>query len=130
MLGLVFWFAFWFDFYRYSHGSSDVIIWFFLVFFIEEYISLEEGFLIVSFLKSSIFEPLCFLKWRSIFNGPFEHLWKSNQKTIFILLIFLLKSTPYWLTSTQLHHWGHTNRLDDSNQYLLGRHECALSMKK
>ena len=49
-----------------------------------------------------------FLKWRLIFDGPCEHLWKSNQKNIFILLIFLLKSIPCWLTSTKLHHWGHT----------------------
>ena len=50
-----------------------------------------------------------FLKRRLIFDGPCEHLWKSNQKNIFILLIFLLKSTPCWLTSAKLHHWGHTN---------------------
>jgi hypothetical protein len=38
-------------------------------------------------------------------------LWTSvkvNQKIISILLIFLLKSTPSWLTSAKLHHWGHT----------------------
>ena len=49
-----------------------------------------------------------FLKWRLIFDGPREHLWKSNHKIILILLNFLLKSTPCWLTSAQLHHWGHT----------------------
>ena len=59
-------------------------------------------------MVSSIFEPLCFLKWCPIFDVPCEHLWKSNQKIIFILLIFLLKSTTCWLTSTKLHHWGHT----------------------
>ena len=26
------------------------------------------------FLKTSIFEPLCFLKWCPIFDGPCEHL--------------------------------------------------------
>ena len=36
-------------------------------------------------------EWLLFLKWRLIFDSPCEHLWKSNQKIIFILLI-LLKS--------------------------------------
>ena len=30
------------------------------------------------------------------------------KKNIFILLIFLLKWSPCWLTSTKLHHWGHT----------------------
>ena len=49
---------------------------------------------------------------------PCEHLWKSNQKNIFILLNSLLKSTPCWLTSAQLHHWGHTNI-----QYLLVWHQ-------
>ena len=44
------------------------------------------------FLKTSIFDPLCFLKWCPIFDGPCEHLGKSNQKNIFTLLIFLLKS--------------------------------------
>ena len=48
-----------------------------------------------------------FLKWRLIFDGPCEHLGKSNQKNIIILLIFLLKWSPCWLTSTKLHHWGH-----------------------
>ena len=42
--------------------------------------------------------------WRSVWTSV-----KSNQKLIFILLIFLLKSTPCWLTYAQLHHWGHTN---------------------
>ena len=45
------------------------------------------------FFKKYIFdnfktEQLLFLKWRLIFDGPCEHLWKSNQKIIFILLIF------------------------------------------
>ena len=80
----------------------------FLIFFSLKNISLEEGFCYCQFLKTSIFEPLCFLKWCPIFDGPCEHLWKSNQKIIFILLIFLLKSTPCWLKSAKLHHWGHT----------------------
>jgi len=63
------------------------------------------------FLKTLIFEPLCFLKWCPIFDGPCEHLWKSNQKIIFILLIFLLKSTPCWHTSSRFQHWGHTNHV-------------------
>ena len=70
---------------------------------------LKKVFCYCHFLKTSIFEPLCFLKWCPIFDGLCEHLWKSNQKIIFILLIFLLKSTPCWLTSAKLHHWGHTN---------------------
>ena len=61
-------------------------------------------------MKISILKPLCFLKWYSSYDGPCEHLWKSNQKIILILLIFLLKSTPCWLTSAKLHHWGHTNK--------------------
>jgi hypothetical protein len=69
------------------------------------------GFCYCHFLKTSIFEKLCFLKWCQIFDGPCEHLWNSNQKIIFILLIFSLKSTPCWLTSAKLHHWGHTNVL-------------------
>ena len=52
-------------------------------------------FVIVIFLKTSIFELLCFLKWCSIFDGSFEHL--------------LLKSTLCSLTSAKLHHWGHSN---------------------
>ena len=73
-------------------------------FFSLKNISLEEGFL--------------FLKWCIIFDGPSEHLWKSNQKNIFILLIFLLKSTACWLTSAKLHHWGHTNKFHASYQIL------------
>ena len=92
-----------------SQFSMSKIIWIFPnFFFIEEYQFRRRFFVIVIFLKTSIFEPLCFLKWCPIFNGPCEHLWKSNQKTIFILLTFLLKSTPCWLTSAKPHHWGHT----------------------
>ena len=71
-------------------------------FFTEEYQLGRRFFVIVIFLKTSILEPLCFLKWCPIFDGPCEHLWKSNQKIIFILLIFLLKSTPCWLTTPPL----------------------------
>ena len=46
------------------------------------------------FLKTSIFEPLCFLKWCPIFDSPFEHLQKSNKKMIFILLIFCKNILP------------------------------------
>ena len=35
-------------------------------------------------------------------------MWKSNQKILFLLQIFLLKSSPCWLTSAKFHHWGHT----------------------
>ena len=34
---------------------------------------------------------------------------ESQIKKLFFLLIFLLKSSPCWLTSAKLHHWGHTN---------------------
>ena len=54
-------------------------------------------------------ERLLFLNWLLIFDGPCEHLWMSNQKIILILLTFLLKSTPCWLTSAKLYHWGHSN---------------------
>ena len=40
-----------------------------------------------------------------------EHLWKSNQKNIFVLLIFLLKWSPCWLMSAKLYHWGHTKKV-------------------
>ena len=42
------------------------------------------------------------------FDDPCEHLCKSNQRINFLLLIFLLNSSPCWLTSAKLHHWGHT----------------------
>ena len=42
------------------------------------------------FLKTSIFEPLCFLKWCPIFDSPGEHLWKSNQIIIFHFTDYLL----------------------------------------
>ena len=93
-----------------SHFSMSKIIWIFLIFFLLKNISSEDVFCYCHFLKTSIFEPLCFLKWHPIFDGPCEHLRKSNQKIISILLIFLQKSTPCWLTSAKLHHWGHTNK--------------------
>ena len=74
-------------------------------------INLGPHFLWNTFFDKFKIERLLFLKWRLIFDGPCEHLWNSNQKIIFILLIFLLKSFPCWLTSAKLHHWGHTNNL-------------------
>ena len=72
-------------------------------FFLFKNISLEEVFLLLSFVKTLIFETLCFLKWCPIFDGQCQH-----QKNILILLIFFIKSTLCWLTSPKLHHWGHT----------------------
>ena len=63
-------------------------------------ICLEEGFCYCHFLKTSTFEPLCFLKWCPIFDGPCEHHFHFTD--------FLIKPTPCWLTSAKLHHWGHT----------------------
>ena len=102
---------FWFDFHRCSHGSSkSAWIWLSKSFFyVKNHSNLRRRFFCYFHsLKTSIFEPLCILKWCPIFDSPCEHLWKSNQKNISILLIFLLKSTPCWLTSAKLHHWGHT----------------------
>ena len=85
------------------HQKSFKSFWFFFHWRISV---LQKVYCCCHFLKTSIFEPICFLKWCPIFDSACEHLWKSNQK---ILLIFLLKPTSYWLTSAKLHHWGHTN---------------------
>ena len=45
-----------------SHFSMSKIIQIFLIFFSLKIISLEEGFCYCHFLKTSIFEPLLFLK--------------------------------------------------------------------
>ena len=58
----------------------------------------------------------CFLKWCPIFDGLSEYLWKSNQKVVCILPIFLLKSTPCWLTLAKLYHWGHTKLFIVANE--------------
>ena len=60
--------------------------------FIEEYQFRRRFFFIVIFGKLQFLNHFVFLKWCPIFDGPCEHMWKSNQKIIFILLIFLLKS--------------------------------------
>ena len=46
---------------------------------------------------------------------------------ILILLIFLLKSTPFWLTSAKLHHWGHT-KVCKSYAYVQSHIHTCLSM--
>ena len=94
-----------------SQFSMSKIIRIFLNFFSQNNISLGPHFLKNTFFDNFKTERLLFLKWRLIFDGPCEHLWKSNQKIILILLIFLLKSSSCWLTSAQLHHWGHTRGL-------------------
>ena len=45
---------------------------------------------------------------QALFDDPCEHLWMSNQENIFLLLTFLLKWSPCWLTSAKLHHCCHT----------------------
>ena len=72
----------------------------------------------IHFFDNFKIKRLLFLKWHLIFDGPCEHLWKSNQKNIFILLIFLLKSIPCWLTSAKLHHWGHTNTVPTHTMFV------------
>ena len=91
-----------------------------------------------TFFDNFKIEQLLSLKWRLIFDSPCEHLWKSIQKNIFILMIFLLKLNPCWLTSTKLHHWGHTNRdghlreirLNTAKDLLIKSCLWALFMKK
>ena len=77
-------------------------------FFIEEY-QFRRRFLLFSSLENYHFWTTLFSKMKLNFDGPCEHLWKSNKKNIYILLIFFLKSTPCWLTFAKLHNWGHTN---------------------
>ena len=114
---------FWFDLGCQKVTTSDFqsffsiffmskIIWIFLIFFSLKNISLEEGFLLLSFFENFNFWTTLFSKMEPNFYGPCEHLWKSNQNNIFLLLIFLLKSTPCWLTSAKLYHWGHTKGLE------------------
>ena len=53
-----------------SQFSMSNIIRIFLNIFSLKNITLGAGFLLLTFLKTSIFEPLCFLKWGPIFDGP------------------------------------------------------------
>ena len=63
----------------------------------------KDVFCYYYFLKTSIFEPLCFLKWCPIFDSPCEHLQKSNKKMVFILLIFCKNILPFdQVTSAKL----------------------------
>ena len=48
--------------------------------------------------------------WRSVWTFV-----KVRSKTLFYFTDFLLISTPCWLTSSKLHHWGHTNEGIDGN---------------
>ena len=77
----------------------------------------KDVFCYYYFLKTSIFEPLCFLKWCPIFDGWGEYLWKSNQKDISVLMIFLQESNPCWLTSAKLHHWGYINDNEEDKSF-------------
>ena len=66
---------------------------------------------------------------QALFDNPCEHLWKSNQKNIVILLIFLLKSTPCWLTSAKFHHWGHTTTSVQVHLTISRKHWIATQLK-
>jgi hypothetical protein len=49
--------------------------------------------------------------WKSDLGTFWQPMWTSvkvKSKNIFLLLIFLQKWSPCWLTSAKLHHWGHT----------------------
>jgi hypothetical protein len=65
-----------------SQFSMSKIIQIFLIFFSLKNINLEEGFCYCHFLKTSIFEPLCFLKWYPIFDDLCEHLESQIKKIV------------------------------------------------
>ena len=48
------------------------------------------------------------VRFRHFLTTPVNICESQINFFIFILLIFLLKSSPCWLTSAKLHHWGHT----------------------
>ena len=91
-----------------SEFSMSKIIWIFLIFFSLKNISLEEGFLLLSFFENFNF-------WTTLFTEMVPNFWQSEwtsvkvkSKNYFHFTDFLLKSTPCWLTSAILHYWGHT----------------------
>ena len=114
---------YWFHFHRCSHGASKI----------GHHFRKQSGSKIEVFKRWQQQKNL-FLNWyssmkkkirkiRMIFDIEnwllkvrFRHfltthvnIWESQiKKIIFLLPIFLLKSSPCWLTSTKLHHWGHT----------------------
>ena len=47
---------------------------------------------------------------------------KVESKNYFVLLIFLLKSTPCWLTSEKLHDWGHSMENGNKLKRIIGTH--------
>ena len=50
--------------------------------------------------------------WKSDLGTFWWPMWTSvkvKSKNYFSFTDFLLKSSPCWLTSAKLHHWGHTN---------------------
>ena len=78
-------------------------------FFSLKNISLEEGFLLVSFFENLNFWTDLFSKMAPNFLRSMWTSVKVKSKNHFHLLIFLLKSTPFWLTSAKLNHLGHIN---------------------
>ena len=49
--------------------------------------------------EALIFKTLCFLKWWLISDFPFESQWNSDQKPIFLELIFEQNITPWHQSS-------------------------------
>ena len=102
---------FWFDFHRCSHGPSKIRRHFRnksrSILKLSKNVFYKKGGpkLILFCEKKNQKDSIAFwhrkltLKVR-FRDDPCEHLCKSNQKNIFLLLIFLL-------TSAKLHHWGH-----------------------
>jgi hypothetical protein len=60
--------------------------------------------------------------WRSVSTSV-----KVKSKKYFYFTEFLLKSTPCWLTSAKLPHWGHTNLFAHHLVYQLFLHFFSFS---
>ena len=84
---------FWFDFHRCSHGLSKI-----------GHYSRKQSGSKIWFLNRKLTLKIRFRHFLMTHVNICENQIKKN-----ILLIFLLKSSPWWLTSAKLHHWGHTS---------------------
>ena len=87
-----------------SHFSMSKIIRIFLIFFSLKNISLEESFLLLSFFENFNF-------WTTLFFKMVPNFWQSVWTSVKVKskkYFYFTDSTPCWLTSAKLHHWGYT----------------------
>ena len=102
----------------------------FWIFFSMKNISLEEGFLLLSFFENFNFWTTLFSKMAPNFRRSVWTSVKVKSKNYFHFTDFFAKLSPCWLKSAKLHHWGHTKLYVVYTTYQIKVQKYQITSKK